>query len=154
MQIVDRKWNCSEIFMCKQRFNLLLDISLEIFQCVSIIKHSFILCTERVNIMHLSHDMTKPTKWLCVERRLRSARASTQSDQRLRCPHEESLGQHLLIESTAKTLIRLGGCPGRSESSLGAHSFCWFCHVTACFILVKTYEDRKFLDQAQQNMLF
>ena len=23
---------------------------------------------------------------------------------------------------TAKTLIRLGGCPGRSESSLGAHS--------------------------------
>ena len=23
----------------------------------------------------------------------------------------------------------LGGCPGWSESSLGAHSFCWFCHV-------------------------
>ena len=32
---------------------------------------------------------------------------------------------------TAKTLIRLGGCPGWSESSLGAHSFCWFCHVAA-----------------------
>ena len=30
-----------------------------------------------------------------------------------------------------KTLIRLGVCPGRSESSLGAHSFCWFCHVGA-----------------------
>ena len=28
--------------------------------------------------------------------------------------------------STAKTLI-----PGWSESSLGAHSFCWFCHVVA-----------------------
>ena len=27
-------------------------------------------------------------------------------------------------ERTAKTLIRLGGCPGWSESSLGAHSFC------------------------------
>ena len=27
---------------------------------------------------------------------------------------------------TAKTLIRLGGCPCWSESSLGAHSFCWF----------------------------
>ena len=25
-------------------------------------------------------------------------------------------------------LIRLGGCPGWSESSLGAQSFCWFCH--------------------------
>ena len=32
---------------------------------------------------------------------------------------------------TAKTLIRLGGCPGWSESSLGAQPFCWFCHVAA-----------------------
>ena len=32
---------------------------------------------------------------------------------------------------TAKTLIRLGGCPGWSESLLGTHSFCWFCHVVA-----------------------
>ena len=28
---------------------------------------------------------------------------------------------------TAKTLIRLGWCPGWSESLLGTHSFCWFC---------------------------
>ena len=27
--------------------------------------------------------------------------------------------------------IRLDGSPGRSESSLGAQSFCWFCHVAA-----------------------
>ena len=26
-------------------------------------------------------------------------------------------------------LIKLVRCPGWSESSLGAHSFCWFCHV-------------------------
>ena len=32
---------------------------------------------------------------------------------------------------TAKTLIRLGGCPGLSESALGVHSFCWHCHVAA-----------------------
>ena len=32
---------------------------------------------------------------------------------------------------TAKTLIRLGGCPGWSESSLGAQPHCWFCHVVA-----------------------
>ena len=42
--------------------------------------------------------MTKPTKWLCAQRRLRSAWASAQSDQSLRCPHEEiklgSLGTH------------------------------------------------------------
>ena len=27
------------------------------------------------------------------------------------------------------TLIRLDGCPDWYESSLGGHSFCWFCHV-------------------------
>ena len=36
--------------------------------------------------------MTKPTKWLCAQRRLRSAWASAQSYQSLRCTHEESLG--------------------------------------------------------------
>ena len=43
----------------------------------------------------------------------------------LRYPHEEivTLGPQLPIEHTAKTLIRKGGCPGCSESSLGAHSF-------------------------------
>ena len=29
---------------------------------------------------HLSHDVTKPTKWVCAEQRLRSAWASAQSD--------------------------------------------------------------------------
>ena len=38
------------------------------------------------------------------------------------------------IERTAKTLIRLGGCPGWSESSLGAQSLCWFCHVAALIL--------------------
>ena len=32
---------------------------------------------------------------------------------------------------TAKSLIRLGGCPGWSESSLGAQPHCWFCHEAA-----------------------
>ena len=32
---------------------------------------------------------------------------------------------------TAKIMIRLGGCPGQSESSLGAQSFRWFCHEAA-----------------------
>ena len=77
----------------------------------------------------MSGDMTKPTRWVCAQRRLRSAWASAQSDQSLRCPHEESLGPYLPIRRPAKTLIRLGGCPGWSESSLGAKSLCWFCHV-------------------------
>ena len=37
----------------------------------------------------MSRNMTKPTKWLCAQRRLRSAWASAQSDQSLRCSHEE-----------------------------------------------------------------
>ena len=41
---------------------------------------------------HMSLDMTKPTKWVCAQRRLRPAWASAQSDQSLRCPHEETLG--------------------------------------------------------------
>ena len=59
---------------------------------------------------------------MCAQRRLRSAWASAQSDQSLHCPHEESLGPGLPIECTVKTLIRLGGCPGWSESSLGTHA--------------------------------
>ena len=54
-----------------------------------------------------------------AQQRLRLAWASAQSDQSLHCPREESLGPKLPIEHTAKTLIRLGGCPAWSESSLG-----------------------------------
>ena len=41
---------------------------------------------------NMSRDMTKPTKWVCTQWRLRSAWASAQSDQSLRCPHEKKLG--------------------------------------------------------------
>ena len=78
-----------------------------------------------------SRRTTRPTKWLCAQQRLRSASASAQSDQSLRYPHEEALGPWLSIERTAKTRIRLGGCPGWCESSLGAQSFCWSCRDVA-----------------------
>ena len=32
------------------------------------------------------------------------------------------------LSAQRRLLIRLGGCPGWSESSLGSQSFCWFCH--------------------------
>ena len=35
--------------------------------------------------VNLSHDMTKPTKWVGAQQRLRSAWASAQSDLRFRC---------------------------------------------------------------------
>ena len=56
---------------------------------------------------------------LCAQQTLRSALACAQSDQSLRCPHEETLGPYLPNECTAKNLIRLGGCQGWSESLLG-----------------------------------
>ena len=37
------------------------------------------------------------------------------------------------MTSITKTLIRLGRCPGWSESLLGAQSFCWFCLEAAHF---------------------
>ena len=55
-----------------------------------------------------------------AQRRLRSAWASAQSDQSLRCPHEETLGPQLL--RALQRLIRLGGSPGWSESSLGTQT--------------------------------
>ena len=38
--------------------------------------------------------------------------------------------------SAQRRLIRLGGCPGWSESSLGEHSFCLFCHVAAHMYMI------------------
>ena len=86
-----------------------------------------------MQVSHLSRDMTKPTKWLCAQRRLRSAWASAQSDQSLRCALNGWLRTQAFFIRTAKTLIRLVGCPGWSEFSLDAQSLCWFCHVAAHF---------------------
>ena len=67
--------------------------------------------------------MTKPTKWVCAQRRLRSAWAFAQSDQSRRCALNEWLRTQAFFMRIAKTLIRLGRCPGWSESSLGAQPF-------------------------------
>ena len=69
---------------------------------------------------HMGRNTTNQQSCLYAKRRLRLAWASAPSDQSLRCPHEESSGPFLPIERTAKIWIRLGGCPGWSESSLGA----------------------------------
>ena len=57
-----------------------------------------------------------------AQQRLRSAWASAQSDQSLHCALNRQLRAKCFFMRTAKTLdqIRLGRCPGWSESSLGA----------------------------------
>ena len=79
---------------------------------------------------HLSHLMTKPTKW-----HMRPAKTDQPGHPpsliSLRCALNGWLRTQAFFMRTAKNLIRLGGCPGWSESSLGAHSFYWFCHGAA-----------------------
>ena len=104
-----------------------------------------LLCSTSQDLLILNSSM-EWQKWaasrqnqqngMCTQRRLRSAWASTQPDQSLHCPHEETLDPQLPIERTAKALIRLGGCPGWSESSPGTQSFCWFCHEAAQMVII------------------
>ena len=91
--------------------------------------------------------MTKLTKWVCAQRRLRSAWASAQSDQSLRCPHEESLGLSYPL-STQQRLTRLGGCPGWSETLLGSQSL-WL--VLSC---CGSYSTRVTLSTESNLLLF
>ena len=80
------------------------------FLAISSFRHSH-------SIFDMSCLMTNPTKWLRP--------VKIQISQVIR----QVWGPFFM--RTAKTLIRLGGCTGWSESSLGAHSFCWFCHEAA-----------------------
>ena len=67
---------------------------------------------------HMSRDMTKLTKWLCgAQRRLRSAWASAQSDQSLRCPHSAWAS----AQSDSLSAFSLGIRPVWSESSLSTY---------------------------------
>ena len=73
----------------------------------------------------MSHLVTKPTKWLCTQRRLRSAWAWIASLCAQWIAKDPSF-LHADSEDSDQTrrmprLIRLGGWPGWSESSLGAH---------------------------------
>ena len=79
--------------------------------------------------------------WLCAQRRLRSTWASTQSD---RVFAVRSMGSLLWTQAffmrTAKILIRLGGCPGWSESSPGAHAILLVLSALSVLILDTEYE--------------
>ena len=81
--------------------------------------------------------------------------ASAQSDQSLCCALNGKVRTQAFFMRTAKTLIRLGGCPGWSESSLGAHSFCYFCHVAAQIVFrwYETYYTQSWLNSRKQLLL-
>ena len=84
-----------------------------------------------IKTKYLSHLMTKPTKWLCPQQRLRSAWTSAQPDQSLCCVLNGKLRTQAFFMQTAKTLIRVGWRPGWSASSWAHMPSCWFCHEAA-----------------------
>ena len=78
--------------------------------------------------LKISHLMTKPTKWLCAKRRLRSAWASAQSDQSSLCTRwvaKDSSFLHAHREDSDQT----GRMPRLIWVFAGHTSFCWFWHA-------------------------
>ena len=73
-------------------------------------------------LRNVNRLMTKPTKY-------------SPSLISLCCALNGLLRTQAFFMRTANTLIRLGGCPGWSEYSLGAQSCCWFWHEAARTLL-------------------
>ena len=78
------------VFLMSNKCFLKLDVSLKIN--VQLKLNHMNKGNEISQTAEMRCDMTKPTKWVCAQRRLGSAWASAQSDQSLRCLHEESIG--------------------------------------------------------------
>ena len=81
-------------------------------QCVPYFVESRQKVHEILAVMRYEPRYDKTNKMAMRSAKTQISWASAQSDQSLRCPHEESLGPQLPIERPTKTLIRLGGCPG------------------------------------------
>ena len=74
---------CEEHFLGNDKANLIFSLHSA---------HETLYLSWYTHQVSLNRDITKPTKWVCAQRRFRSAWTSAQSDQSLRCPHEESWG--------------------------------------------------------------
>ena len=91
----------------------------------------------------------KTNKMMCLQRRLRSSWASAQSDQSLRCALYGYLRTQGFFMWSAKTLNSVGGWPGWSETSLGAHVIvlvlsCGCSFAVLCEWLIKNNVDHLF----------
>ena len=74
-------------------------------------------------LMITSHNMTKQTKWLCAQQRLRSVWAPAQSSLCTQWVAKDPSFLH------ADSKDWSDWTDAQAESSLGTHSFCRFCHV-------------------------
>ena len=96
---------------------------------------------------YMSRLMTKPTKWLCAKRRLRSAWAFAQSDQSLRCALKwvvkdpSCLHAHShFVGFVMRRLIYEGGGAGgkRASSGKGTYTFANMLRPTHLLLFVST----------------
>ena len=78
--------------------------------------------------------MTKPAKWLCAKRRSEQP-GHPRSLIRASLSAWRKLGFLATYWAHSEDSDQTSGCPGWSESSLGAQSFCWFCHEAAQILL-------------------
>ena len=108
---------------------------------VFMFKHE-IACTQLswLCVAYLSRPITKTTKWLCAQWRLRPACASTQSDQ-------SSLSAQWVAKDPSFLHVDSKDWSDWADaqadlSLLDTHSFCWFCHVVAHFMKTKIWPAR------------
>ena len=124
-------WNttCIEFFFMFLEFFLSSDFDRLLFINCKLLAFSINLICQVVtlSICNNSHLMTKPAKWHVRQ-------AKTQISLGIRpvwSVFAVRMKKHRVLSyplSAQRRLIRLGGCPGWSESLLGTHSFSWFCH--------------------------
>ena len=87
------------------------------------------IITANFGCPNLSRCMTKPTKWLCVQQRLRSAWVSAQSDQ-LSLSAWRDIRPFTYWEHSEDS-DQTGRMPRLIWVFAGCTSFCWFCRAAA-----------------------
>ena len=107
-----------------------------LFECVRalVTPANWIILNYAQCTLYVSRDMTKQTKWLCSQRRLRSAWASAQSEQSSLSAWRK-LGSFATQSAHSEDSDQTGRMPRLIWVFAGTQSFCWFCHVLArvCF---------------------
>ena len=129
---MDMAWTvvCRLCTFCICSFVLNCFLTMCIYFCSFLFLERWLSWLRNVSCAYLSRLMTKPTKW-----HVHPMKTQISLDIRaiwsvfvVRTKKAWVLSYPL---SAQRRLIRMGGCPRWSETSLGAESFWWFCHEAA-----------------------
>ena len=105
---------------------------------------------------HMSRDMTKPSKWVCAQRRLRLSWASTQSDQSSLCIEWVAKDPRFLPCRLRRLWAEMGDALADPSLRWAHMPFCWFCHFAAHILLVdgQMFSLRDLLPSLSSNTFF